>query len=254
MRDAVQSPSELTWIGNDRPIGTHDASWFARLGLMPFGVIGAVGGIIGAVLYIVTDFAPVPDRYAYAAAIFAGGLAVGAFEAWRIRPTARRVQVYPEGLVWEDGDGWWGLRWSDIKGFRREELRINSMWKKREFSLTFGPSSQVVFRAVFTNWPKLADLVQSKFDESVLPRIIADFEAGKLVDFGQAKMSLRGVESEGRLLPWSDIEQIHFRNGQVWVEGKKARTGFDLESARLDHVHVFVRLAESQLGRGRTTA
>jgi hypothetical protein len=244
---AATQPSDVKWVGDDKPISRHEPAWGPRLALAPMGVIAIVGGLIGAILYTVTDFAPAPSKYLYALAILVAGGLLAAFEFWRARPRYRSIRVYPHGLLWETVEGWTGVRWKKMTGYRREELKFNSMWKKREFVVTFGESERMVCHAVYANWPQLANEVQTHYDEMVLPRIIADFEAGTPVNFGKATLSLDGVESDGQLLPWDGIKALHLGNGGAWVEGIKRSQGFDLELAQLDNVAIFVQLVESQL-------
>jgi hypothetical protein len=247
LREDVLEPSEIKWVGSDKPISRHEPAWGPRLTLAPIGFIAIVCGLVGAVLYAITDFAPAPTKYIYAVAILAAGILLGAFDLWRVRPRYRSIRVYPNGLLWETADGWTGVRWNKIQGVSREELKINSMWKKRQFVVTYGKSELMLCQAVYSNWPRLADEVQARYDEVVLPRIVADFEAGKPVDFGQARLSLDGVESDGKLLRRAEIKALHLGNGQAWVEGVKRGQGFQMEFAQLDNVAVFAQLVQSQL-------
>ncbi len=242
----VDSPDRLPWIGGAEPLSSHPKSWVEASAFMLYGIGAAIAGIAAAVLMMVTpDFAAPPNNYILAGLCLAGGASVLAYYAYRYRPKLESVRVYPEGIAWSDGDGWRGLPWTTIKRFYRAEVKVNSVWKTREFALESRDDEKVVIEATVWRWAVLADLVEQQHEQAWWPRISAAFDSGKTIKCGPISVSQTGVQFEQSALTWGDIKQVHVGNGQIWIEAHKGKKGCHLAMGDIANFNIFYRLVQA---------
>jgi hypothetical protein len=138
-----------------------------------------------------------------------------------------RVRVYlcPKGLIYLKRRIW-VIEWDDISQFWK-----NIHLDKRagvSYSYTLKRKDGATF-ALTSNLPhieRLGSFVEREVTRHLLDRAMADYRAGKELDFANIKVSRKGIrlESEQKLLPWRDVDRLTvdkatvgiYRKGDSW--------------------------------------
>jgi hypothetical protein len=112
------------------------------------------------------------------------------------------------------------LLWSEIRSINVDETAV-SIYKTGEYWDWFtAPSSNIPNVAIFK---ALVDFIVQQRPENRMPRIIATYNAGVPIDFGELDISLSGVSIHNgeTFLPWSEIASMGVGESEVIIR----RTG-----------------------------
>ena len=161
-----------------------------------------------------------------------------------------RVLVFPEGIL--------RLQRGRAAAFWWEE--IEQVWQKKSGgSHWFGRSSWSLIvqtadgrRMSFDDsLPRLQQLVQLVHRQSLAllwPRFLADYEAGKTLDFGKLRVSQRGLSHGKETLTWLDMQKAKVQGSQLLIYRKGKWTRFlTFTVSDIPNFHVLLALLEQRV-------
>lgn len=179
------------------------------------------------------------------------GLAVLSAWDWtkHYRTTATRVFLYENGLVWYTPAAKWGAgRWDDAVTFHRWENDLGSEQASRCW-LTFRDGKKVTFALQLENYHGLAAHVQDLMHRSLYPKLKAQFDAGKSVQFGQIVINQSEfvLKPGGGSVGWKrrldQIREAQVNNGALYLNHITNRTdGFMMPLADIPNYTVLIAL------------
>lgn len=178
------------------------------------------------------------------------------------------VLVYPTGLL--------RLRHGEVESFPWDEIaeiRLKTQ-KVETVVLVRGPDGQPVgcwlpaevpdvqvwnagltvvradgatahFSPVLTGYADLAEEVQRRSFLPLWKAATARFHVGRVLSFGKLEVSLLGVHSGGKVLPWSEVGKLTITQGQLTVGHKRKWLPFVVvkPAAEVPNPHVLFALA-----------
>jgi hypothetical protein len=163
-----------------------------------------------------------------------------------------RVLVYAEGVL--------RLRRGEAKAFFWDE--VAGVWKKKnQAGLHKVSSGNVVyvvqcaggkeyhFDDAVPDLKRLGELIQERTLPHLLPRALADYHAGKLVDFHKLRVSKAGVHNGDDLAAWDQVQSIKLTDAALTVEKKgNWLTWLTVAAGEVRNPHVFTALVERARG------
>jgi hypothetical protein len=158
-----------------------------------------------------------------------GGLILAGSVVWLLPLAAklpggqRRVQTSPDGLTWQDGRGEHHCRWDEVVAVYRGETIVDRTYRVRDLRVVLASGKQVRFDQSLSNYDRLAEVVQAKTTEHLLPAKRAEVAAG--AEFGPVTLHTDGITLGRKRFLWSEVEQYTVCNGCliVFPEGYKGQ-------------------------------
>ncbi|MBO0781913.1 MAG: hypothetical protein J2P37_24095 [Ktedonobacteraceae bacterium] len=169
-----------------------------------------------------------------------------------------RVYVCSDGFVFAKGSEVQPTRWEHVQAVWQSVTRHyrNGIYTGTTHKYTVERSDgyKVVFDDRFKKVSDLGDTLSNKATAIMLPRVLAAYNAGNVVNFGPLSVQLQGVSNGRELLPWSQISDFSVNQGIVSVrkEGKWLNWS-SVEVAKIPNFFVFMALVRAILdgARGR---
>jgi hypothetical protein len=161
------------------------------------------------------------------AGIVMGVAGVGGWGAREIRKLIRnrhmRVLIFEEGLVAFQEGRVFVCRWDEIAWVRDEVLMQNDAFIIRCTVMTRSGQQWSLRNDVdLTEVPRILDYLINETKQRLVPRLLAELEAGQVVEFGDLKLSPEGVVHGERVLPWAELKSIASDSFRVTIEQRGA--------------------------------
>lgn len=151
------------------------------------------------------------------------------------------VLIYPTGLLRLRRGEVLSFPWSDIDQIRVRMNRSDGPQIERDYrgelhncwlpvdSPTFklGDAGLTVVRTdgeeahfgpALTDYEQLAEEVQKRTFTELWPRLLARFNSGERIDFGELTVTSHGLEHAGKRLPWRDVKELVVAQGKLSVK------------------------------------
>jgi hypothetical protein len=185
-----------------------------------------------------------------------GVAAASVFNWWKNR--GAYIQIYSGGLARIQGAKVQEVRWDDIRAVWQSITKHyrNGIYTGTTYLYTVqtADNRQMKFSNEFKGIEQLGQLIQTEATNRLFPRMIAAYNAGQPVPFGDFTISKDGISHKNKNLPWSEIEGAQINNG--YVTFKKQGKWFNWANvpvAAIPNLIVFLSLIDHVVGlkRGR---
>jgi hypothetical protein len=180
-----------------------------------------------------------------------GSLALLGVVPWRWLRGPSLVQVYEQGLAWQQGGRRQERSWDDVEKVYRKEVYVlqnnakPSDWNRRsDLRLVFTDGTQVRFNHTLSDYNRLAASVQQATAERLLPRARAALQ-GSGVGFGSLQLSQEGVALGADVFPWETLSKVWAGNGFLgWYDSRGNKREVALKD--IPNYSVLLRLLEER--------
>jgi len=167
-------------------------------------------------------------------AVLAGGAGVlglvVSFNALRTRSSnrGRRVFRLAEGMVRDDDrDGALPFPWREVTIRRHVQRTINrsrgtdsTTWL---YVLTRPDGRTLELdHELIPDLPSWGDEMVAEVTRAQLPGALADLRDGREMRFGNIRVTAEGVADGKRVLTWPQVETVHYVEGTLMIEGRRA--------------------------------
>jgi hypothetical protein len=150
------------------------------------------------------------------------GLALLAFVAWGLsQARVRWVRIFDLGIRWKEGGTEHKYRWEEVKDVQRTEMDfVGADGRRSEWTrvagllLVFDDGRRVSFDPSLSEYSRLANAAQKAVTECQMARAAAE-PPKKAREFGPARLKDAGVEVNGRLFRWKEIQWLAVENGEL---------------------------------------
>ncbi len=188
-----------------------------------------------------------------------GMLAFGAFilfNWWKNRGV--HVQVYSGGLARIQGEKSQEIRWDDIRAVWQSITKHyrNGIYTGTTYLYTVqtADNRKLTFGNEIKGVEQLGQQLQQESTSRLFPRMVAAYNAGQNVPFGDFTINKEGISHKNKSLSWAEIEGAQINNG--YVTFKKQGKWFNWANvpvAQIPNLIVFLSLVDHVVGikRGR---
>jgi hypothetical protein len=214
----------------------------------PFLMLGAFMLMFAAMFFMIrTRSAGHTDMIIASGVSLAIALALLGVGAWRALLSASPVHVFVEGLQWwqEGRDHQRG--WDELREVYRKELYhlVNgakpSDWNRHsDLRLVFADGEQVRFNHSLSDYNRLAEFLQGKAAEQVLPAARRDLN-GQGVSFGPVYISREGLRLPDAALTRESVLGVRCRGGYLSVYDRR-NDQHDIQLREVPNYPVLLRL------------
>jgi hypothetical protein len=232
--------------------------WLVPFRRFPWIAVGATAVVILGVLFSIFEDS---SRAKISSPELAKGIVLGLFLIAAIgtaflvaaRHRSFRVQVHENGLARMQEEDCVAVAWDEIAVVEFEVYtygegqlieQISQAGRLMRLRLKGGHVLE------FSNWLpgqlELTKLIQ----ERTLPRLLEEawsaYRAGEPVNFRKASVGQDGLRCGETLYPWSDIREIEFKNGQVYLRkhGKRLFGCVPWQEQHFANAHVFKAMVQ----------
>ncbi|WP_308789049.1 DUF6585 family protein [Thermogemmatispora aurantia] len=148
--------------------------------------------------------------------------------------------VYDRGLVYKRGRRATAWRWEQITALWlevREKIRMIAVGDsfvdyketRRLYKLEFQDGKKIIFDLHLVRMQELLDLLDKQIRNHLLPQVIAAFEQGDTVTFGDLRLNREEVSWKDKSLFWFEIRAFTLRDTSLIIEKiDKKRVYWDL--------------------------
>jgi hypothetical protein len=148
-----------------------------------------------------------------------------------------RVLVFREGIVRVRGNDGQALFWDEIDSVWRK--KIDGHWEKiwkgaLNYSVERPDGKAIDFDDSIPELEELGRILNKETFVYLWPRYLAAYDNGATLDFGQVRLSKRGLSTASGNLPWLEVQEVKFEDNQFtiskkgkwtsWFQGKVAQT------------------------------
>ncbi|WP_439623750.1 DUF6585 family protein [Gemmata sp.] len=91
------------------------------------------------------------------------------------------------------------------------------LWKAG-LTVARGDGVAAHFGPALTDYAALAEEVQRRTFEALWPEVWANFAAGRTIEFGDIEATRRGLQYNGKALPWADVKELAVAQGKLSVK------------------------------------
>ncbi|HEX8997487.1 MAG TPA: DUF6585 family protein [Ktedonobacterales bacterium] len=157
-----------------------------------------------------------------AGAIFLAGALYCAWTifSWR----GAHAQLFEQGFVVSRAGKTTSARWDDVASVTAKVVVMRyygiPFWTSRLYTLTLANGETLRLTNAFAQASKLGESVQRMSANVLLPRAISSYQTGATLPFGRFGVSQAGISNGRDTLPWNDVNQLTFQNGNVIITRK----------------------------------
>lgn len=178
------------------------------------------------------------------------GSLLGLPGALRVRKT--RITVYDQGFAYSDGKTQAGLRWSDIAGVVKQFvhgrkgrviLRSVTVQGRDGTRIVLNPNN-------ISKGPVLAEYIQQKSLDYLLPTFLSAYENGQTVNFGPLQVSKMGLAMGDKSLPWDQVQTVNLRGWYVGINEGVLKSWASIELSQLPNPNLLLALIGRVGGAG----
>jgi hypothetical protein len=267
----AQSPLPLDEQELGNPRGTYTSRGIvSKAGRLIAGVAFALGGLALLVLAIRSIVQALGDHEGLVLVCLFPGLygflavMTFGFAAWLLRglynSLGLRVRLYAQGFAIDRRGHTDLFRWDEIDEFRIAPYTLGSARTGQVNYLSYHVRRKDGHKAVLdeADLPgtrTIGDVLCAKVSARMLPAMIAAFERGEAIQFGELKsgfsVSQAGIQHKGNLLTWEEVDSIQLnidRNSLQIVRraapGKKARAWAKFFLSAIPNSTAFIKLVD----------
>jgi hypothetical protein len=180
------------------------ASWFGRFA--PYVLLAAIFGALATMLVCLGLTRRQSNTLEPGLLTALGAVGLLAWPFLKKHTIVRAVEVYADGLAWEDADGRHRVAWDDVVSLRRKpKLLVNGIQAEGDVTLGLRGGRTVVFDFTLEDYDELADLLQRVRAVQLLPGLLAELERRPLA-FGPVTIDRGGLTYQGHYRPWESFE------------------------------------------------
>jgi hypothetical protein len=167
-----------------------------------------------------------------------------------------RVYLCDQGFLLMKGTQAEPYRWEQIQAMWQEVTRHyrNGVYTgtTHKYTVQRLDGQKIVFNDKFKQVEKLGDALSEAITNFMLPRALASYNAGQVLNFGPLSVSKQGVSNGKETLPWHEIKEFGVNRGYVSVrkEGKWLNWS-TIAVAKIPNFFVFMSLTRSILNQVR---
>lgn len=133
-----------------------------------------------------------------------------------------RVLLFPEGLVRVQRGNALAFWWEEIEQVWQKKSGgshwIGHSWWNLMVQAADG--RRMTFDDSLPRLPQLVQIVRRESLVFLWPRYLADFETGKILDFGKLRISQRGLSYGKETLPWANLQKAKVQGAQLLIYKK----------------------------------
>ena len=121
-----------------------------------------------------------------------------------------RMVVCTEGLL---------RLWSkEAESMRWDEIR--ELWRDRQGNCAFSRAdgTRFIINHVFRHADELGATIEEEVTRRLLPQVLAMYQRGEPVRFGQVQVSRRGISTGGDILPWNSVGDVQALGGILVIK------------------------------------
>jgi hypothetical protein len=214
-----------SWATDDDLVSAH--RWSFLRWLASFASFWAAFGFWVAVNVSVLVTPPPDFTPAKHAAIGGGMLAIVLalfgfvlyMSAWRLGRRTRAFYAFPDGFVYQDTAGDWGVcRWADVAEVWRAETMHHGV-VTRSYVRLVTADAELLLDPSLNGYAKLADDVEVRVARATLPEVLDRYRRGERLTFGPLELDKEGVTLRGRSVPWAQVKEFRLVNGSLLMVG-----------------------------------
>lgn len=143
--------------------------------------------------------------------------------------------------------------WDDIADLYQEitdhYVDGKFVYATHRYTLITRDSERVLLGDELKKVHKLGQVIAARITERELPRALKDYDAGRLVDFGQLAVDQEGLSYGDSFLRWREIECVAIAKGYISVNKRgKWFNWCNIAAARVPNLHVFLALVDEIKG------
>jgi hypothetical protein len=143
--------------------------------------------------------------------------------------------------------------WSEITGLTQNKT-LHTMTNDTHYELRLQKRGSaeipILFRSrgITPNGEELAELLQNKINQEVIPRLTAQFAAGETLSFGPFQLNQETLMYEDKSIAWIELEKAAIRDGQITIWQREGRMAWARSKAALvPNVKAFVAIMGQRL-------
>jgi hypothetical protein len=112
-------------------------------------------------------------------------------------------------------DGLLRLWHDETESVRWDE--ISELWRDRRghYAFSRADGTRFIVNHIFHHADELSSRIEEKVTERLLPRVLALYQRGEPVRFGQVQVSRQGIKVGGMSLPWDKVAEVQVQGGML---------------------------------------
>lgn len=224
-------------------------------------ILGGVGAILFATLaYLASTSSQDNDSTSPTLVLAAFALVcLGLVIYYLIIPVIYRawhVYVCKEGFVFTSGKKHEPYRWDAIASvmldIRNAKMYGINVGTSHKYTVQRNDGEKLVLNDKFIDVDALGNTVTQEATQHMLPKVMADFNAGQTITFGPLSVNQQGVSNGKNMLPWPEVHGVFVNKGFVTVlqKGKKSSWA-NIQVSKVPNVFVLDALARSLATAGK---
>ncbi|GHO81320.1 hypothetical protein KSD_90910 [Ktedonobacter sp. SOSP1-85] len=167
-----------------------------------------------------------------------------------------RVYLCEQGFLLMKGSQADPFRWDQVQAMWQQVTKHyrNGIYTgtTHKYTIQRLDGHKIIFNDKFKQVEKLGDALSDAITTFMLPRALASYNAGQVLNFGPLSVSQQGVSNGKETLPWHEIKEFGVNRGIVSVrkEGKWFNWS-TISVAKIPNFFVFMSLTRSILSQVR---
>jgi hypothetical protein len=152
------------------------------------------------------------------------GVTVWAINEWRLKHNLR-VLLFPEGFVHFRGGRVNVFLWDEITEVYQSMQRTHRMGRgvQRSYTVKSAQGQKSVLTGELAGIAALGDHIQEEVTRRLLPRSLAEYQAGQTLSFGKLSLDKGGLTLGSQALPWDQVEETRIDRGVLTIRAKGRR-------------------------------
>lgn len=121
-----------------------------------------------------------------------------------------RMVVCTEGLLRLWNNEAESMRWDEIR----------ELWRDRQGNYSFSgdDGTRFIINHVFRHADELGATIEEEVTRRLLPQVLAMYQRGEPIRFGQVQVSQQGISTGGDLLPWDRVGEVQMHGGLLVIK------------------------------------
>ncbi|MBK9940452.1 MAG: hypothetical protein IPP13_02355 [Kouleothrix sp.] len=170
-----------------------------------------------------------------------------------IREQGLQVLVFPDGLAYTARGATQLIRWDDVAEVQQQVTKhyTNGVYTGTThiYKLRRSGQPEIKFNDALQNVEQLGTTIQEETYRRLLPRAIAAYNAGTVVQFGKLSVSAQGLSNGKETLAWSEVKGIKLDKGVIAVSKQGKWLNWTTATvAQTPNIFVFTALVDAIIG------
>jgi hypothetical protein len=173
---------------------------------------------------------------------------IGLYLLYRLLISWRKIDVFEDGLMYR----LFALRhrsyhWYEITGIATF-AKIFTVMEKELQTIPGGTIfTNTGYRIPLTNRiqniPRLVELVKSKVYPRIWPKLLADYQSGKVICFGRISICSKYLDISKHQIAWNSILRLNVRSGYLIIESRDQHN-YKIPIATIPNLELLLKLVE----------